>query len=45
MRPSGRGYPYDVSLDGRRFLVNVPVENTASVPMTLVVNWPALMKK
>ncbi len=35
---------YAVSADGRRFLLNTPVD-TASSPMTLVLNWPALLKK
>jgi eukaryotic-like serine/threonine-protein kinase len=35
---------YAVSADGRRFLLNTPVE-TASSPMTIVLNWPALLKK
>jgi hypothetical protein len=32
---------YDVSADGQRFLVNAPVENTNSAPITVVVNWAA----
>jgi hypothetical protein len=36
---------YDVSPDGRRFLVNTLVEEAAPAPITLVVNWPALLKK
>jgi hypothetical protein len=35
----------DVSPDGQRFLVNTRVEEAASAPITLVVNWPALLKK
>jgi len=38
-------YPYDVSADGQRFLVNTLAVETASAPITLVVNWPALLKK
>ncbi len=34
-------YPYDVSADGQRFLVNTVVEATALPPITLVVNWAA----
>ncbi len=45
IRPrSGFGSFYDVSADGQRFLVNTIVEST-STPITLVVNWPALLKK
>ncbi len=36
---------FDVSLDGRRFLmINAP-EDTAAQPMTVVVNWHAGVKK
>jgi Tol biopolymer transport system component len=38
-------YFYDVSPDGQRFLVNTADEPATSAPLTLVVNWPALMKK
>ena len=36
---------YDVSPDGQRFLVNTLVEEAAPKPITLVVNWPALLKR
>jgi serine/threonine protein kinase len=36
---------YDVSQDGRRFLVNTIVRQTSSQPITLVVNWAAALKK
>jgi len=36
---------YDVSPDGQRFLVNMLVDDVAAAPITLVVNWPALLKK
>jgi hypothetical protein len=32
-------YPYDVSPDGQRFVVNTLVEETASSAITLVLNW------
>jgi Tol biopolymer transport system component len=35
---------YDVSPDGQRFLLNV-AKQTAAVPVTVVLNWPAAMKK
>jgi len=38
-------YPYDVSADGQRFLVNALVEERASAAITLVVNWTAGLKK
>jgi serine/threonine protein kinase/Tol biopolymer transport system component len=45
-RAGGPGFLYDVSADGQRFLVNTLVEELSeSAPITLVVNWPALLKK
>ena len=41
---SNPDYAYDVSADGQRFLIN-SVETDASAPVTLVLNWPAGMKK
>jgi serine/threonine protein kinase len=35
---------YDVSADGR-FLFATPTEQAATLPMTVVVNWPAMLKK
>jgi Tol biopolymer transport system component len=40
-----RGFPYDVSLDGRRILVVTEAERTDSTPLTLVQNWTAILKK
>jgi Tol biopolymer transport system component len=37
--PEGAGAGWDVSSDGERFLINVPVIKSSSVPLTLVVNW------
>jgi hypothetical protein len=40
------GYAYDVSADGQRFLVNTMFEEPpSSEPITLLVNWPALLKR
>jgi hypothetical protein len=36
---------YDVSADGKRFLLAQPLGEGASVPITVIVNWPALLKK
>lgn len=36
---------YDVSADGRRFLVNEAVEAAAPMPITVVLNWVAGLKK
>jgi hypothetical protein len=42
--PTVDGYwPYDVSPDGQRFLVNT--QDGAVAPLTIVVNWPAALKK
>jgi hypothetical protein len=38
-------YPYDVSGDGQRFLVNTLVADTTSSAITLVVNWTAALKR
>jgi Tol biopolymer transport system component len=37
--------PYEVAPDGQRFLVRSTPEKQAGQPLTLIVNWPALMKK
>ena len=36
--------PYDVSPDGKKFLVIVPVQS-APVPLTILQNWTALAKR
>jgi dipeptidyl aminopeptidase/acylaminoacyl peptidase len=41
---SGTPYdPFDVSKEGR-FLMTLPVPQTATVPITVIVNWPAGLK-
>ena len=42
---TGGGYPYDVSADGKHFLVNTIGEATAQPPITLVVNWASGLRK
>jgi hypothetical protein len=38
-------YPYDMSADGQRFLVNTFVEETSlSTPLTVIINWPRLLR-
>ena len=37
--------PYEVAPDGQRFLVRATREKQAGQPLTLIVNWPALLKK
>src|SRR5215475_13641566 len=39
------GPQYDVSADGERFLLAQALEEDTSVPITVIVNWPALLKK
>jgi hypothetical protein len=36
--------PYEVALDGQRFLVRTSPREAAK-PLTVIVNWPALLKK
>ena len=36
----GVGYPYDVSPDDQRFLVNTLTRQTEPTPITVVLNWP-----
>jgi serine/threonine protein kinase len=37
-------YSYDIAPDGQRFLIPGPAQQ-APEPLTLIVNWPALLKK
>jgi Tol biopolymer transport system component len=40
------GYcPYDVAPDGRRFLVRATPQQQVAEPLTVIVNWPALLRK
>ena len=36
---------YDVSADGQRFLVNMPLGEETSLPITLVQNWTVLLRQ
>lgn len=36
---------FDVTADGQRFLVNQPVSDSSDTPVTVIVNWPQLLKK
>ena len=38
-------FTYDVSRDGQRFLINTRVEHTEASPMSVVLNWPAELRK
>jgi hypothetical protein len=33
---------YDVAPDGKRILVNEPIEDSEAVEITVIINWPAL---
>jgi serine/threonine protein kinase len=39
------GYLYDVTADGQRFVVAQDFEHTSTLPLTMVINWPAELKK
>lgn len=40
------GYRYDVSLDGQKILAVVPPDRGVGLqPLTVVLNWPAALKK
>ncbi len=39
------GNHYAVSADGQRFLLNLPMQENASSPITVVLNWTAGLKK
>jgi eukaryotic-like serine/threonine-protein kinase len=38
-------FVYDVSRDGQRFLINTQVKQAESVPMSVVLNWPANLNR
>jgi len=37
--------PFDVSADGKGFVVSSQLAEQTSQPLTLIINWPALLKK
>ena len=41
----GPGFPYAVTRDGSRFLINTPAEANNPAPLTVVLNWTAGLKK
>jgi len=45
VHPVSNGNAYDVSADGKRFLVNSRPADQGSPPLSLLVNWPALVKQ
>jgi len=44
-RATGRNSRYAVPADAQRFLINTAPEQTASAPITVVLNWAAGLKK
>jgi hypothetical protein len=40
-----RNTDYDVSADGQKFLISVPVGPAASSQITVVLNWPATIRR
>ena len=42
---NGLDSSYDVAPDGQRFLVRAVPQQQAAQPLTMIVNWPALLKK
>jgi Tol biopolymer transport system component len=43
--PAGFRQQYDVARDGQRFLLNVPLEEAPTSPITVVINWTAGLKR
>lgn len=41
----GAGIAYDVTPDGKKFIVNSGTAQESTEPLTLVVNWTSLLKK
>ena len=38
-------FVYDVSRDGQRFLINTPVKQADSQPMSIILNWSAKLNR
>ena len=38
-------FVYDVSRDGQRFLINTPEKQVEAAPMSLILNWTAMLNK
>ena len=39
----GPSWPFDVTADGERFLMNVALPSKAPTALRMIVNWPALL--
>ena len=44
-RPTPNGFDYDITPDGQRILLNVVDDRQPQDPITVVVNWPALLNR
>jgi hypothetical protein len=40
----GAGTPYDLTADGKRFIVNAKIPSRIPPSLNLVVNWPSLLQ-
>ena len=45
LKVTDQGWPYAVSADGQRFLLNLYLENNNPAPMTIVLNWTRDLKQ
>jgi hypothetical protein len=43
-RTGPTNFPYDAAPDGQRFFVMEPLVEQSTVPITVIVNWPGLLK-
>ena len=43
--PENITHQYDVAPDGQRFLVNVATAESSASPITMMLNWAAILKK
>ena len=41
---STNGWPYDVSSDGKKFVIATQADEKTAEPLMLIVNWPELLK-
>lgn len=43
--PPGGAFDWDVTADGERFLIRVPVVKSSSIPLNVVSHWSAGLKR
>jgi eukaryotic-like serine/threonine-protein kinase len=43
--PSGASTAWDVTADGKRFLLLAPAAENSTAQFNIILNWPALLKK